>query len=103
VKRLFIGGPWDGRVVDMNRFMDVDPQYGCVRVPYPPGDQSAQHAADIVVYYPRKLYWSTNETAVSITVMADSLSGDLGRPVMAALVKLAGIDVVWEHDPNDPG
>ena len=60
---------------------------------------------DTVVYYPRELRWTTDGPTggVSITVMTSSVSRELGRPVLAALIALAGIDVVWQHDPDDPG
>ena len=82
MKRLFIGGPWDGQVHDLDAIAKVDPRYGCIQVP----------AGTCVA-----------TGGVSITVMTSSVSRELGRPVLAALIALAGIDVVWQHDPDDPG
>lgn len=35
--------------------------------------------------------------------MTDSITRELGRPVLAALVALSGVDVVWGPAPDDPG
>jgi hypothetical protein len=102
MKRLFIGGPWDGQVHDLANFAEVDPRYGCVQVPTTGPEDPITKTA---VYYPRELRWTTDGPTggVSIMVMSVTLSGDLGRPVLAALIKLSGIDVVWQHDPADSG
>lgn len=96
-KRLFIGGPWDGQALDLVNLFGREPErHECVRAP---GERPGQ----VVIYYPREYRWATTAGAVSITVMTDKISRELGRPVLAALIKLAGIDVTWQHDPNDSG
>lgn len=97
MRRLFVGGPLDGQVRDVQdlagRNVKLRESIRC------PGERPG----DVVLYHARRIGWQSDEGVISIIVMSTSMIDSLGRSVLAHVTRLAGLDVTWHHDPEDPG
>lgn len=101
MKHLFVGGPWDGQVHDLDAEFGPVPGRGSAIVV--PNSRDTSSHADTTLYYPRRYQWATERGGVAIEVMAYSMSDPLGGRLLLHLFRLAGLDVTWQPDPNDPG
>jgi hypothetical protein len=103
MKHLFIGGPRDGEV------HDLEAEYGITHErrrsgvitpnPHHPGASASDPA--VTVYYPRRYVWPTERGGVEIEVMASSVSEPLAGRLLLHLFRLAGLDVTWQPDSNE--
>lgn len=97
MKHLFIGGPWDGQVHDIEAELGARPgRFSAITVP-------TGRNTETVIYYPRSYRWATERGGVEIEVMATSVTEPLGGRLLLHLFRLAQLDVTWQPDPNDPG
>ena len=101
MRHLFVGGPWDGQVRDLGAEFGItgERRRSALVVPKP-GETTSN--ADTVLYYPRRYQWATERGGVSIEVMAYSMIDPLAGRLLLHLFRLAGLDVTWQPDPNDP-
>lgn len=103
MKHLFIGGPRDGEVHDLEAEYGITPERrrsGVITLnPHHPEALASDPA--VTVYYPRRYAWPTERGGVCIEVMCYSMSDPIAGRLLLHLFRLAGLDVTWQPDPNE--
>lgn len=102
MKHLFIGGPRDGEVHDLEAEYGITPERrrSGVIMPNDAHNKGAVTAA-VTLYYPRRYGWPTERGGVQIEVMCYSMSDPIAGRLLLHLFRLAQLDVTWHPDSNE--
>lgn len=96
-RRLFVGGPWDGQVKDLDGLVPDHARWRqSVVVPLAPT------SFEVATYHAREIRWRTDEDdAVKVIVMCTSMTGPATGPLLRHLFSAAGIDVQWQSEESE--